>query len=185
LLLDKFFFSTEKFIMPLFFSSLSDIERYTQTLYYEPCQHCKQTKHLLSHGYVRKKTCHQPIAKRIFCSNRHQHKGCGRTTQLYVDSVIPAFHYDGVAIIAFLIAFIQGMTITQAYQSATHAASARNAFRWLHKTMFRLSDFRSLFPVLPQPKFDILHNKNQFYQIDKSQKKPIMAQHCFKNFKFN
>ncbi len=136
--------------MPLFFSSLSDIERYTPTLYYKPCQHCKQTKHLLSHGYVRKKTCHQPIAKRIFCSNRHQHKGCGRTIQLYVDSVIPAFHYDGVAIIAFLIAFIQGMPITQAYQSATHAASARNAFRWLHKTMFRLSDFRSLFPVLPQ-----------------------------------
>ncbi len=150
MLFDEFSFRSEKFIMPLFFSSLSDIERYTQTLYYEPCQHCKQTTHLLSHGYVRKKTSHRPIAKRIFCSNRHQHKGCGRTIQLYVDSVIPALHYSGTAIIAFLMAFIQGMTITQAYQSATRAASSRNAFRWLHKTMFRLSKFRSLLPVLPQ-----------------------------------
>jgi hypothetical protein len=150
LLFDEFFLITEKFIMPLFFSSLDDIEHYTRQLQYEACQHCKQSAHLLSHGYVRKKTSHQPIAKRIFCSNRSQHTGCGRTIQLYVDSVIPAFHYSGVAVIAFLMAFIQGMTITQAYQLATPAASSRNAFRWLNKTTLKLSEFRSLFPVLPQ-----------------------------------
>lgn len=136
--------------MPLFFSSLDDIERYTRQLQYKLCQHCKQSCHLLSHGYVRKKTSDQPIAKRIFCSNRHQHTGCGRTLQLYVSSVIPALHYSGMAIMAFLMVFIQGKTITHAYQAATLSASPRNAYRWLHKTMARLSEFRSLGLYLPK-----------------------------------
>jgi len=132
--------------MTTYFSSLQDIERYTHQLQHETCQHCKHTQQLLSHGYIRKKSeGSSPVGKRIFCSNRHPHTGCGRTLQLYLASVVPALHYPGSVLIAFFLAFIQGITITKAYLTATGACSARNAFRWLHKAMARLSHFRSLF----------------------------------------
>ena len=114
--------------MPLFFSSLDDIERYTHQLQHQICQHCKQSNQLLYHGYIRKKRSGSaPVGKRIFCSNR-QRKGCGRTSQLYLDSVIPTLHYQGTIIIAFFMAFIRGVTIAQAYRAAAGAFSCRNAY---------------------------------------------------------
>jgi hypothetical protein len=132
--------------MPIYFSSFQDLEHYTHQLQHETCQHCNQAHQLLSHGYIRKKRAgSSPVGKRIFCSNRLPHTGCGRTSQLYLDSVVPALHYQGSILIAFFLAFIQGMTIAKAYSSATGACSARNAYRWLHKAMAQLSLFRSLF----------------------------------------
>ena len=102
----------------------------------------------MSHGYLRKKrTGDTPIGKRIFCSNR-QRTGCGRTSQLYLDSIVPALHYQDSILIAFFLAFIRGMTIIKAYHMATGAFSSRQAYRWLHKAMARLSHFRS---VIHQP----------------------------------
>lgn len=133
--------------MPTYFSSLQDIEHYIHQLQHEICPHCQHAQQLLSHGYIRKKRAgSSPVGKRIFCSNRHPHTGCGRTRQLYLDSVVPALHYPGGVLIAFFLAFIRGATITKAYPSATGACSARNAYRWLRKAMAQLSHFRSLFP---------------------------------------
>lgn len=129
--------------MTTYFSSLQDIESYTHQLQHQTCPHCKQSQQLLSHGYIRKKRAGSiPVGKRIFCSNR-QRSGCGRTSQLYLASVVPALHYPETAIIAFFLAFCQGTTIDHSYRISTGAFSSRNAYRWLHKAMARLSLFRA------------------------------------------
>jgi hypothetical protein len=131
--------------MRTYFASLQEIESYSHQLQHEVCRHCKQAQHVLSHGYIRKKrAASSPVGKRVFCSNRPPHTGCGRTRTLYLASFVPALHYQGAAILAFFLAFIQGVSIAKAYSSATGACSSRHAYRWLHKAMARLSHFRSV-----------------------------------------
>lgn len=60
-------------------------ERLKQT----PCPHCRAVGTLIRHGYLRgydegdsqRKTVR---ARRIFCSNRHRRRGCGRTFSVWV-----------------------------------------------------------------------------------------------------
>jgi hypothetical protein len=59
-------------------------ERLKQT----PCPHCKRVGTLIRHGFLRgfdesskQKTVR---ARRIFCSNRHARRGCGRTFSIWL-----------------------------------------------------------------------------------------------------
>jgi hypothetical protein len=135
--------------MRIYYANLQAIEQQTRQLDNEPCRHCRQSNHLMSHGFIRKKQVGaEPAAvgKRVFCSNRKQHTGCGRTVQLYVDSIVRYLHHAGCRVTAFVLALMAGMTIQCAYHCATGAASARNAHRWLHRLRARMSIYRSLSP---------------------------------------
>jgi hypothetical protein len=132
--------------MPTYYFSLSRIEQETRQLDQRVCRHCKQSHQLLSHGFIRKKTFpSEPVGKRVFCSNRNKRTGCGRTMAWYLASVVRTKHYSGSIIIAFILAFIRGATIQEAYLNATRAASPRHAYRWLHQLESELSTYRSLF----------------------------------------
>lgn len=133
--------------MRIYYADLQAIEQQTRQLDNEPCRHCQQSHHLISHGFIRKKQVGaEPAAvgKRVFCSNRQQHTGCGRTMQLYVDSIVRYLHHAGCRVTAFVLALMAGMTIPCAYHGATGAASARHAHRWLHRLRARMSVYRSL-----------------------------------------
>jgi hypothetical protein len=58
-------------------------ERLKQT----PCPHCKAVGTLIRHGFLRgfDDSCKQRTvrARRIFCSNRNQRRGCGRTLSVW------------------------------------------------------------------------------------------------------
>ena len=79
--------------MQTYFPSLDAIHQQTMQLACEPCQHCGQAHQLVSHGFIRKKQPGgqdlQPVGKRVFCSNRYRHTGCGRTTLLAEDWLPP------------------------------------------------------------------------------------------------
>jgi hypothetical protein len=143
-------------VMNRYYPSLLAIEQQTQNLHHHSCHHCKQTNHLLSHGYVFKKkrgADPSPVGKRVFCSNRNHHTGCGRTHQLYLDSRVPALFYSLPILIIFLLAFIHGTPVLQAYQQATGSSSSRHAYRWLLKFQRRLSDYRAWVhqPLIHEP----------------------------------
>ena len=77
--------------MQIYYPSLQAIEQQTMQLDSEQCAHCKQTHQLVSHGFIRKKRAGaepEAVGKRVFCSNRNHHAGCGRTMQLYLDSTV-------------------------------------------------------------------------------------------------
>jgi hypothetical protein len=140
--------------MKIYYSSLRAIQQQTLALFHEQCRHCQQTHHLISHGYVYKKRSgtepKQPVGKRVFCSDRHGHTGCGRTMQLYLDSTIRYLHYTGCDVVAFVLALLTGVTVQQAYEQATGTPEPRQAYRWLHKLFAQLSAYRR---VLHQPVF--------------------------------
>lgn len=133
--------------MQIYYSSLSAIEQQTMHLYEVACRHCQKIGQLISHGFIHKKQVGAdpvPIGKRVYCSNRHKHTGCGRTIQLYLDQTVRYLHYTGAAVVAFVLSLIAGAPIQHAYQDATGTATPRNAYRWLNRLCGQLSTYRSL-----------------------------------------
>ena len=133
--------------MQTYYSDLPSIEQQTKQLESLSCRHCQQENCLMSHGYIYKKRhCSEPVAvgKRVFCSNRDHHTGCGRTMQLYLDSTIRHWHYAGDVVVAFLLALVAGLSVQKAYCSCTATQDSRNAYRWLRRFFAQLSLYRSL-----------------------------------------
>lgn len=133
--------------MQIYYPSFQAIEQSTKQLENEQCHHCRQTQQLISHGMVYKKQSGgepAPIGKRVFCSNRNQHTGCGRTMRFYLDTAVRYLHYTGWHVVAFVLALIAGMSVQQAYCRATGTADPRHAYRWLHRLCAELSGWRSL-----------------------------------------
>ncbi len=141
--------------MKTYYPSLDAIHQQTLQLELEQCPHCQQTRQLVSHGFTRKKrNCGDPqaVGKRVFCSNRYSHTGCGRTMQLYLDSTLRYLHHAGSAVVAFVLLLLTGISIELAYMQATGADTPRHAYRWLHRLRAQISAYRSLFhqPLLEQ-----------------------------------
>ena len=142
--------------MQIYYANIARIEQQTAQLDHLQCPHCQQTNQLVSHGFVYKKQLGGdplPVGKRVFCSDRGRHLGCGHTVQLYLDSTLRYLHLAGSCVIAFLRLLIAGQTITRAYQNAVGASTARNAYRWLARLTDQLAAYRSLChqPMLHEP----------------------------------
>lgn len=136
--------------MQRFFPDFESLDRFTFSLgcFAEqlPCPHCAKCHQLVSHGVIYKQRSmnkREPVGKRVFCSNRYQHQGCGRTVQLYVATVTPKRQYAVAAVLAFVSALLREASVSAAYQTATGQANTRQAWRWLNNLMHRLTDFRT------------------------------------------
>lgn len=143
--------------MQIYHASLLAIEQQTRELSYEQCHHCQQSHQLISHGFVYKKQAmaelEQAVGKRVFCSNRDGHTGCGRTMRLYLDTTIRYLHYSGACIVEWVLLLMKSMSLRQAYCQITGTPDPRNAYRWFNKLMAQLSSYRSLVhqPVFHSP----------------------------------
>jgi hypothetical protein len=60
-----------------------------------PCSHCRQTGALIGHGllrgYAERSSDVVVRGRRIFCSNRDQRPGCGRTFSVLLSTVPSGF----------------------------------------------------------------------------------------------
>ena len=117
--------------MQIYYNSLQAIQQQTMQLNNERCPHCQQSHQLISHGYIyQKRPCAAPeaVGKRVFCSNRNQHAGCGRTVRLYLDSMVRYLHFTGAHVVAFWLLLMTGLTVQCAYCEVTGTADPRNAY---------------------------------------------------------
>lgn len=131
--------------MKLFYPSIEDIEQITAQLQKIPCPHCHCELHLLSHGYIYKSLPGQApvvVGKRVFCSNRRCHQGCGRTCPLYLACCLRFMHYRAAVVARFIALLICGAGVEAAYLSATGALDARQAWRWMDKLVANLPRLR-------------------------------------------
>lgn len=137
--------------MKRYFNDLETLNRFTLSLDCQAgsmcCQHCSKTDQFVSHGFVYKKHYHgktRTVGKRLFCSNRSGHSGCGRTVRLYLVTEITRLHYTAAHITAFILALLVGHSTQQAYWAATQTIEPRHAYRWLNKLQRKLVDYRAL-----------------------------------------
>lgn len=134
--------------MKFFFESLDKLSRYaSEVKAVTSCPHCSKKCFLISHGFVYRKTTSGPkciVGKRVFCSNRCNSSGCGRTFQLYLSFHPPKIHYHAEHLNVFISSLVSGKSIQAAYLSATARNDSRNAYRWLKKlynNLMHLRDF--------------------------------------------
>jgi len=156
--------------MKRYFNDLDTLHRFTLALDSQlhpiQCRHCSKQGQFVSHGFVYKKQ-HQgerrAVGKRLFCSNRYGHSGCGRTLRLYLATELAFLHYTTVHLTAFLFALLGGRTIHHAYRTATQTDEPRNAWRWLHKLQRKLVEYRALLkaPHAPLPHRLSVKNKQR------------------------
>lgn len=133
--------------MHIYYPDLPAIEQQTRQLQSEQCRHCQQTHQLISHGMVYKKRVGgqpQAVGKRVFCSNRNRHTGCGRTMRFYLDTTVRYLHCASWQVVAFVLALMTDMTVQQAYFQTTGTTDPRHAYRWLNRLFVQLSSYRSL-----------------------------------------
>lgn len=135
--------------MQRFFDSFESIQQFTLSLDFHQdqleCQFCLKPDQFVSHGIVYKQhgiDTKESVGKRILCSNRYGRSGCGRTFQLYVASIIPSLHYGVDQLVVFIFGIFSGLSVEQAYSSATESADIRNAWRWLKRLRLKISEFR-------------------------------------------
>jgi len=137
--------------MQRFFPDFESLDRFTlsldcldQTL---PCPHCSNRGNLVSHGVIyRQRSMHEreAVGKRVLCSNRYQHTGCGRTVQLSVAGVLPRRRYGAAQLFVFVSALLMHASVVSAYRAATGQSACRHAWRWLTKLTRHLTDYRCL-----------------------------------------
>jgi hypothetical protein len=134
--------------MRIYHPHIQAIIQQTKQLENEACHHCQRTRQLVSHGFIYKKRALgiplEVVGKRVFCSNRNQRTGCGRTLRLYLDIAVRYLHYIGEQVVAFVFALMSGMRVQQAYFQSTGTADPRHAYRWLRRLRMQLSSYRSL-----------------------------------------
>ncbi len=146
--------------MRIYFDDLPTLHQFTLSLDCQaepmPCRHCFRPDQWVSHGYVYKNQYlgqTQTVGKRIFCSNRTGHSGCGQTLRLYLTTEVTTLHYSTLHLAAFVLALLAGTTIQQAYQHATRTVDPRNGYRWLGKLQRKLIQYRGYLKRQPdQPK---------------------------------
>lgn len=134
------------------------LDRFTLSFDSQPepprCPHCSKSDQLVSHGAIYKqRSSHEreAVGKRVLCSNRYQHSGCGRTFPLYVANVLPRRRYSAAHLFVFLSALLLGMAVESAYRRATGQNDARHGWRWLHRLEHKLIDFRRFLAVRVEP----------------------------------
>jgi hypothetical protein len=144
--------------MQKFYDNYDSINQFTLSLDYHQndveCSHCLKSDQFVSHGIIYKQhsiSYSEKVGKRIFCSNRYGRNGCGKTFQLYIASKIPHLRYGAAELFVFIASLLANLTITESYQKATEQFETRNAWRWINRLMFTLTDYRSYLKVRGNP----------------------------------
>lgn len=153
-----------------FFSSFDDLQALTLNLQAHPdrfvCHNCQRSEHFVSHGfsYAKARAAQRvTVGKRLFCTDRFGHGGCGATLRLYLTTRIPGLHVGAAAMETFLTHLAAGLAVELAYVDAVDDYEAdavaplapqnlallphrspRNAWRWLKKLDRNLPRFRAL-----------------------------------------
>ena len=90
-----------------FFRNDEEWNAIAQRLKQTPCPHCKVVGTLIRHGFLygfdehslKRKTLR---ARRIFCSNRHRRRGCGRTFSVWIANKIRRLSITTRTLLTFL-----------------------------------------------------------------------------------
>jgi hypothetical protein len=90
------------------------------------CPHCRRTGALIGHGFARgyaeRGSDVVVRGRRVFCSNRGQRPGCGRTFSVLLSTVMSGFVVRTLTLFCFATAVLGGLTRRAAWLSETVGA---------------------------------------------------------------
>jgi len=89
--------------------------------------------------------------RRIFCSNRNNKTGCGRTINIFKASIIKSFTYTADTIWNFLNNIFKGLNISKAFKILNIDCSAGTPYRLFSRFKLKQSEIRNKLIMLTKP----------------------------------
>lgn len=144
--------------IPQFYKSESDFQQIHHCLKQHPCPHCDQIGTLNLHGYLKGFTGTQGNNKiirghRIYCSNRAQRPGCGRTFSIMLSTLFKKYIITTDILWQFLKQITKGLNIFQAFHSIKSIFQTSTAYRFIKIVILNQPNIRTfLLNKHPPPK---------------------------------
>lgn len=142
------------------FSAQTERDQFLLNLKLNECPHCKKVGTLNRHGFLRgydeNNLRHKTIrATRVFCSNRNQAAGCGRTFSVWIADKVKRLFLTAQQLWEFLQATAATGNKRQAFARLGSSMSDSAPYRIWKRFQKAQSDLRTALSTLcPPPKID-------------------------------
>ena len=120
-----------------------------------PCPHCRRTGCLILHGYLygydENGSDRVKRGKRIFCSNRKNKQGCGKTFSMLMAGMIKSMTIGAARVWNFLDNVRQGIPVSKAFSKTGTAMTVSSAYRIFKRFKENQPRIRTLLMSLKDP----------------------------------
>jgi len=136
-----------------FYATDDEFTHFHYHLKFLPCPHCRRIGFLILHGFL---TGYGQVSlvergRRIYCSNRKNRPGCGRTFSLLKGGCIKNFMVFGKWLAVFLEQLSRGLNIALAARKAGLAMSRTSIYRLFHTFRRNQSHIRTFLIQIKGP----------------------------------
>lgn len=128
------------------------------TLKSRRCPHCDCSESLNRHSFLYGNDPASPTnddyvrGQRVFCSDRWQRQGCGRTFSVFLADILPRFTATAILLWQLLCLLLEGKSVLSAAQSMGVVFATQTPYGFLWRLRHRLDVVRSfLCRILPAP----------------------------------
>ncbi len=135
--------------IPKYYESENSFEAIHHALKQYPCPFCRLIGCLILHGFLSGYSdtdCSCTIRRRhrVFCSNRNNRKGCGRTSSILLSDFIKCCLFTARTIWRFLIAITSGSCKTKAWWDTNVSASRSTPYRVWNRLRTNTAPIRTI-----------------------------------------
>jgi hypothetical protein len=128
-------------------SSLDEADQYLDVIKFVPCVHCGKVGFLNRHGFLKgyppKGSDKLVRGCRIYCSNRNNRNGCGRTCSLLLSTLIIGFSISTGLLWAFMRKVSAGNSIKASWEGLNTGLPVENAYRLWQRLVKEQSRLRT------------------------------------------
>ena len=131
------------------------------------CPHCKKSGFLILHGgaygYSEQENSRILRGHRIYCSNRNNRNGCGKTFSILAAGLLPGFIISAQSLWLFLESILNGFCLAHAFRTAKCAMTPSSVYRLYKKFALNQMRIRSFLSRIKDPPA-LKHVKSPFLQ---------------------
>lgn len=117
----------------VYLNDAAALEAFHHNLKLRACPACAQTGHLIFHGalvgYGGQGSERQKRGHRVFCSNRHRKRGCGKTFSVLFSLLLKARIIPAALVVSFIGTVLAGACQHAAWLSLAHGFSLESGYR--------------------------------------------------------
>jgi hypothetical protein len=138
-----------------FYETETEFEDFYIRLKLIMCPHCNTMGCLIRHGYLygysETDTSSIKRGHRIYCSNRHQKKGCGRTFSVLASGFLKNFMISATSLWCFLLKIAEGLSFADAFRETGSLLREASPYRFIRKFKHNQVRIRTLLTGIKDP----------------------------------
>jgi hypothetical protein len=139
-----------------YYEDEAEFKRYESKVHSLSCPHCFRTGYLILHGWLygyQESSCRTRVRRghRIFCSNRNNRNGCGRTFSMLHSLFIKGFSITTTSLWAALKAVMGSLAICRVFDGLNTTLSKSTAYNIMRRFREQQYRIRSLLLRLNTP----------------------------------